>query len=186
MDFLCEHVVERKKEGLYRFKRGAIMTAWIVLPIIFIIGCMALSSLDGLIFLRFSPFLIPLFVFLGLKLGPITMAYGSVAYEYSISSGEMSFSKIYGDRFRRDWVSFSLAKLEACAPYTAAYNSDAENGNFKYIYKAVSSMDAPYIYFAIFRNEHEEACLIFFEVTKKSLKMIKNYYPRTVLTNITE
>lgn len=186
MDFLCEHVVERKKKGLYRFARGAIIAAWVILPIVFIIACMALSSINGLIFLRYSPFLLPIFVFLGAKMGPITAAYGSVAYEYSISSSDISFSKIYGDRFRRDWVSFNLTKLEACAPYTPAYNSDAENGTFKYIYKAVSSMDAQNIYFAIFRNEHEDACLIFFEATKKSLKMIKNYYPRTVMSNITE
>lgn len=186
MDFLCEHVVERKKEGLYRFKRAGIFAAWIIIPLFIVIACMALSSLDGLIFLRFSIFLIPLFVWLGLKLAPITLAYGSEAYEYSISSGEMTVSKIYGDRFRRDWVTLNLTKLEACAPYTPAYNSDAENGSFRQIYRAVSTMNAPNVYFAIFRDEQEKPCLLFFEATKKSLKMIKHYYPQTVMTNISE
>ncbi len=184
MDFLCEHVVERKKEGLYRFKKSGIISAIILLPIILIVACMALSTTsDQLIFLRWSLFLIPLFVWLGAKFGPIFAAYGDEAYEYSIVSGEMEFAKIYGDRFRREWVSFKLNKLEACKPLDRNYNSlDLEH--FDAVYRAVSSMDAPHIYYAIFRDERDNRCLIYFEAVKKSLRMIKTYYPQTVMTVI--
>ncbi len=182
MDFLCEHVVERKKEGLYRFKKSAIISAFVIVPTIIIIACMALSTIsDQLIFLRWSLFLIPLFVWLGAKFGPIFAAYGDMAYEYSVVSGEMSFAKIYGDRFRREMITVKLNKLEACKPYFPDDRS-FEHESFDAVYKAVSSMDAPHIYYAIFRDGRDNRCIIYFEVIKKSLKMIKTYYPQTVMT----
>lgn len=180
MDFLCEHVVQKKKEGLYRFRKVGIISLMVLIPTIIIIGCMALSSIEGLIFLRWSIFLIPLFVWLGLKFGPIYTAYGEVAYEYSISSGKMSVARIYGDRFRREWVEIDLTKLEACAPLEDTYNPDIENKNFARVYRAVSSINAPHIYYAVFKNGRDEDCLIYFEMIKKSYKMIKTYFPRTV------
>lgn len=185
MDFLCEHAVERKKVGLYRFKKAAIISLWIIIPLIVITICFALSALsDKLIALRYSIFLVPLVAFFALKLGPMTAAYGEMTYEYSVSSGEMAFSKIYGDRFRKEWFSFALAKAEKCAPYDKTHGSEADNGSFAHVYKAVSSFDAPYIYYAIFRNDRDERCIVFFEVIKKSLRLIKTYYPQTVMSNI--
>ncbi len=181
MDFLCEHVVERKKEGLYRYKKGAIISAMIIIPAFIIMLCMSFA--DKIVYLRYSLFLIPLFVWLGAKLGPGFAAYGDEAYEYSIASGEMEFATIYGDRFRREMVSFKLNKLEACKPYDPSDRGLA-NDSFDSIYKAVSSMDAPHIYYAIFKDERDNRCLIYFEVVKKSLKMIKTYYPQTVMTVI--
>ena len=101
MDFLCEHVVERKKEGFYRFKKTLILLAWIIFPLLFIAVCFGIGSISpALSVFKFSLFLIPLFVFLGLKIAPINMAYGDVSYEYSLNSGTMDFSKIYGLRFK--------------------------------------------------------------------------------------
>jgi hypothetical protein len=187
MDFLCEHVVERKKEGLYRYKYAAIISLFIIIPTIIVIVCMAAGGTSpNLMFLRWSIFLIPLFMFIGLKFGPIAAAYGRVAYEYSISSGEMSLAKIYGDRFRKDWVSFKLSDSERIAPYDALHRAEAERGSFDKIYRAGSSMSAPNLYYCIFRNERNERCIVFFEVIRKSLRMIKTYFPATVMTNLPE
>ncbi len=185
MEFLCEHAVERKKVGLYRFKKAAIISLWVIIPAIVIMLCFAISSLNtSLIALRYSIFLVPLVAFFALKLGPLTAAYGEMSYEYSIVSGDISFAKIYGDRFRREWFSFTLSKAEKCAPYDQTYGNEADNGNFDHVYKAVSSFDAPYIYYAIFKNERDERCIVFFEVIKKSLRMIKTYHPQTVMINL--
>lgn len=185
MDFLCEHSVERKKIGLYRFKKAAIISLWVIVPALVIMICFAISAVyPKLIVLRYSIFLVPVVAFLALKLGPASAAYGDETYEYSVSSGDMSFAKIYGDRFRREWFSFTLSKAEKCAPYDENHRSEADNGSFDHIYKAVSSFDAPNIYYAIFRNERDERCLVFFEVIKKSLRLIKTYYPQTIMTNL--
>ncbi len=181
MEFLCEHVVNRKKEGLYRFKKSAIITAMVMAPVIIVCVCMALSGIPELQFLRASIFLIPLFVWLAIKFGPIFASYGEEAFEYEVASGEMSFATIYGDRFRREMVSFKLSELEACRPYDPE-SRELDNERFSRIYTAVSTMSAPHVYYAIFRDGQDRRCIIYFEVIKKSLKMIKTYYPQTVMT----
>ena len=186
MDFLCEHVVERKKVGLYKYKSFAIASLFVIIPFIIIVVCMAVGSVStSLIFLRWSIFLVPLFVFIAVKFGPIAAAYGRVAYEYSVASGEMSFAKIYGDRFRREWVSFKISDAEKVAPYHfLTYKDEADNGCFDAVYRAYSSMDAPNLYYCIFRNSRNQRCIVYFEVIKKSLRMIKTYCPSTVMTNV--
>ena len=188
MDFLCEHVVERKKEGLYRYKAGFIASLFIIIPAFLIILGMALGNLSkDLLFLRWSIFLVPLFAWLGGKFGPIAVAYGKVAYEYSVTSGEMSFAKIYGDRFRKEWVTVKLPDAEKIAPYHFLnHKEDADRGSFDAVYKACSAMDAPNLYYCIFRDSNNRRCIVYFEVIKKSLKMIKTYFPQTVMTNVPE
>ena len=186
MEFLCEHVVERKKEGLYKYKALAIGSLFVIIPIIIVVAGMAIGSVSTeLIFFRWSIFLVPLFAWIGGKFGPIAVAYGKVAYEYSVASGEMSFAKIYGDRFRKEWVEFKLSDAETVAPYHyLTYKDKADNGSFDAVYKACSSMDAPNLYFCIFKNSRNQRCIVYFEVIKKSLKMIKTYCPSTVMTNV--
>jgi hypothetical protein len=46
MDFLCEHIVERKKEVLYKFKKTAIILSWVVIPIVLIIVCFGVASIN--------------------------------------------------------------------------------------------------------------------------------------------
>lgn len=187
MDFLCEYVVERKKEGLYRFKKSAIIALWIIGPLLFICICMGIGSINvNLIFFRWAVFLIPLFVWLGLKVGPITAAYGQEAFECSIASGTMTFSIIYGDRFRKEWFKVELAKAEKCAPLGGLNNPELDGGKFDHVYKAVSSMSAPYVYYIIYKDEQDKRCVAYFEVIKKSLRMIKTYYPATVMMNLPE
>lgn len=185
MDFICEHVVQRKKTGLYRFAKYFIAGAWILVPMIIIIVCMALINTFELDFLWFTVFLIPLFVFLGMKIGPITCAYGEISYEYAITSGEMEFAKIFGDRFRKTWFSVKLSELETIAPYTGMYAEKADNGEYDKIYKAVSSLDAPNVYYGIWTDEDGKRCLLFMEMIPKSLKMARSYNHATVMSNIT-
>lgn len=185
MEFLCEHVVERKKEGLYKYKAYAIASLFVIIPVVFIVICMAIAGVSkNLVFLRWSIFLVPLFVFIAAKFGPIATAYGRVAYEYSVSSGEMSFAKIYGDRFRREWVSFKLSDAERVAPYAGQYVAEADRGSFFAVYKACSSMDAPHLYYCVFKDSKSRRCIVYFEVIKKSLRMIKTYCPSAVMTNV--
>lgn len=184
MDFLCEHAVSRKKEGLYRFAKLAIISAWIIVPAIIIVISLALVSTLDLEFMWISIFLIPLFVFLGAKIGPITAAYGDVAYEYSIVSGEVEFAKIFGDRFRRKWFTVKFADMETIAPYTGTYADKADNGTYDRIYKAISSFEAPNIYYGVWQDDDGKKCIVFMEMIPKSLKMARSYNHVTVMTRL--
>jgi hypothetical protein len=187
MEFLCEYTVDRKKEGLYRFVKPAIIAAWFIVPIILIIIGFAIGgafgNLGGLAYA--SAFIIPpLTAAMAKFFASSTTAFGDVAYEYTIAMGEMSFAKIYGDRYRREWFSLKVSDMEKCAPYDMTAQSELDGQGFDRIYKAASSVNAPYLYYAIFTNAKGERCLMYFEVIKKSLKMIKTYFPSAVMTNL--
>ncbi|MBQ9115554.1 MAG: hypothetical protein IJY04_00870 [Clostridia bacterium] len=184
MDFLCEHVVPRKKEGLYRFAKTAIISAWIIVPAIIIVICLALVTTLELDFLWISVFFIPLFAWLGFKIGPITAAYGEVSYEYSIVTGEMEFAKIFGDRFRKKWFTVKLADMDTIAPYTGIYADKADNGSYDRIYKAVSSFSAPNIYYGTWQDDDGKSCIVFMEMIPKSLKMARSFNHATVMSNL--
>lgn len=180
MEFLCEYTVDRKKEGLYRFAKPAIISLWFIVPIILIIIGVsiggALGNLGGLAYAVI--FIVPpLTAAMAKFFAASTTAFGEVAYEYSIASGEMSFAKIYGNRFRREWFSLKISDMEKCAPYDLDAQNELNGKRFDRIYKAASSVNAQYLYYAIFRNSKGEHCLMYFEVIPKSLKMIKTYFP---------
>jgi len=184
MEFLCEHVVPRKKEGMYRFAKSAIIASWIVVPFIVIVICLALVTTFELDFLWISLFLIPLFAFLGAKIGPITAAYGEIAYEYSIVSGEVEFAKIYGDRFRKKWFTVKFSEMEIIAPYDGIYADKADKESYDRVYKAISSFDAPNIYYGVWQDENGRRCIVFMEMIPKSLKMARSYNHTTVMTKL--
>ena len=154
------------------------------MPAIIIVICLALVTVLELDFLWVSLFFIPLFVFLGAKIGPITAAYGEVAYEYSIVSGEVEFAKIFGDRFRKKWFTVKLSEMETIAPYDGTYADKADNGSYDRIYKAISSFDAPNIYYGIWQDESGRRCIVFMEMIPKSLKMARSYNHTTVMTKL--
>ena len=115
MEFLCEYTVDRKKEGLYRFLKPALISLWFIVPLIliaigFAIGG-AVGNLGGLAYA--VVFIVPP-VTAGLAkfFAPSTVAFGDISYEYTIVSGEMSFAKIFGDRYRREWFSLKISDME--------------------------------------------------------------------------
>jgi len=187
MEFLCEHVVDRKKQGAYRLIKPAIASLWIIIPLIIIgIGFTVAGAFGGEAGIGYATIFIvpPLTAFLAGKFAPATMAFGEVAYEYTIASGEMSFAKIFGNRFRREWFSLKVSDMEKCAPLTPHTERELEGISVSRIYRAVSGDDAPNIYYAIFTDSKGERCLMYFEMIKKSLRMIKTYHPATVMSNL--
>ena len=187
MEFLCEYAVDKKRKGAYWFVKPFIGSLWIIIPLVIIgIGFSFAGAFGGAAVMGYATiFIIPLTAFLAGKFGPLTMAYGEVAFEYTISSGDMTFAKIYGNRFRREWFSLKIASdMEKCAPLDPQAERELEGESFDHVYRAISSDEAEHIYYAIFVNSKGERNLMYFEVIKKSLKMIKTYFPATVMTNL--
>lgn len=186
MEFLCEHVVDKKREGAYRLVKIGIISLWIIIPLLIIgLGFSLAGAIGGGAVMGYATiFIIPLTAFLAGKFAPATLAFGEVAFEYSVASGEMTFAKIYGNRFRRDWFKLKIADMEKCAPLDAQAERELQNVRVSHTYRAISSDSAEHIYYAIFTNGSGERCLMYFEVIKKSLKMIKTYFPSTVMTNL--
>ena len=186
MEFLCEHVVDRKNEGIRKLIKPGIILVWILIPVAIIaIGFSIAGGLGGAAVIGYaSIFIIPLVAFLAGKFAPATLAFGELSFEYTVASGEMSFAKIYGNRFRSEWFKLKVSDMESCAPLTPQAERELENVQVDKRYVAVSSDEAPNIYYSIFKNSKGERCLMYFEVIKKSFRLIKTYFPGAVNSNL--
>jgi len=162
-----EYVDVQKKNGRVIRRKIALVSLYIIYALTFLI----LGALTRLIapLLAFIPLTIWMMVF-------ATWRYTNIEYEYSISSGELTYSKIYGGRSRKTQLKViikdfeSIWKLESRESYDRAEMYKPKN---KYV--AVSSLDDENVYFALFQNKKHEPCIFYFKANDKALKIMKYY-----------
>ena len=120
-----------------------------------------------------------------------TWRYVAVEYEYSITSGELTFSKIFGNRSRRTVLHIKLRDAVRIAPLdnaeesarATAYTPERE-------FSAISSLRAPDIYYILFehaaRDGKKRRAILYFEATGRALQICRFYNPSsTVMTKTT-
>ena len=171
-----EFAVHQKNEGKWRLARIGMILFYIA----FVAGWLAFGFTLSL----FVPLLalIPISTWI---LVFITWRYVSVEYEYSITAGELTFSKIYGGRSRskkltlklRDAVRIAPLEDEQEAARATAYHPERE-------FSAISSLRAPDIYFALFEYKYLEhgkektrRAIFYFEATARALQICRFYNP---------
>jgi hypothetical protein len=116
----------------------------------------------GLLLVAFrTRILVPLFALIPITLWIIvffTWRYTDVDYEYSITSGELTFSKIFGNRSRRRALTLLLRDAVRIAPLDNAESSAfAENWKPEKEFSAISSLSAPDIYYVLFEYKNGRA-----------------------------
>ncbi len=177
-----EFAVSQKNEGKWRAARIGLILFYIlyVLGIVFV--GMKYSVIAPL--LAFIPLSLWVIIF-------ITWRRVSVDYEYSVTSGTLTFAKIYGNRSRRKIFEMNLRDAVRIAPLGdeeeaargAAYHPERE-------FVGVSSMSAPDIYFILFelndkKSGEKRRAIFYFEATSKMLSICRFYNAAsTVLTQV--
>ncbi len=104
--------------------------------------------------------------------------------EYSMTSGIMTFSRIYGGMRRKKVLELFIKDMREIAPRTA--ESDAKlsaRGDIAKIYSFSSHSTAPEQYYALFEKDGS-LCVVYFEATEKTLKILRYYNPATVVTKV--
>ncbi|MBQ3063439.1 MAG: hypothetical protein IJC99_01370 [Clostridia bacterium] len=177
-----EFAVSQRKEGKWIAARiGLIMIYAIYVLTVLLLG-LKLRLIVPL--LAFIPLTVWLLIF-------ITWRYVQVDYEYSIVSGTLTFTKIYGNRQRKRVFEMQLKDAVRIAPLAseqeaargAAYAPERE-------FIGVSSMSAPDIYFMLFelddrRNREKRRAIFYFEATAKALAICRFYNPSgTVMSDV--
>ena len=105
-------------------------------------------------------------------------------YEYSMTSGILTFAVIYGGRRRKKQFEAKIKDMAAIAPYSKMYSDKIAEYDPAKSYEGVSSLDAEGVYFALFENEKGEKCVYYFEATDRALKILRHYNPKTVVTPV--
>ena len=104
----------------------------------------------------------------------LTWKYVQVEYEYSVFSGVITVSRIYGGKKRKQLVSVRIKELSAVVPYTDEHIHKVNNFEAQKTVMAASCSDAPSAYIALW-TDSDTRMLLCFEPDEKILKLIKYY-----------
>ena len=159
-----EYVVEKKNKGTGKLKPFLFIVGYAVIALGFLI--FAVKSKLGAPLVALAPLALWIAVFL-------TWRYTKIEYEYSITSGILTFSEIYGGRSRKTITEFKIKDCVKIAPMSD-YNP---NKKADVTYSALSGKASAVEYFAEFEDERGRNCVFFFEAPEKSLKICRFYNP---------
>ena len=120
-----------------------------------------------------------------------TWRFVTVEYEYSIISGELTFSKIFGGKSRRKQMTVRLRDASLIAPLdNGEYSARATEWQPEKEFSAISSLKAPDIYFMLFELEDpktgkKKRAIFYFEATAGALKCCRFYnQSATIVTKV--
>ncbi|NLK38890.1 MAG: hypothetical protein GX303_01400, partial [Clostridiales bacterium] len=134
-----EYNVDKKNEGWHLFRRVLLIFGYILFVILLFVAIYVSN---------FIPLgaLIPLFTWILIF---FTWRYVSIVYEYTLISGHLTVSKIYGNRKRKVMLEVKLSDMTLIAPLNKDFSKRIELAAPVRKYKALSSEKSPNAYFAI-------------------------------------
>ena len=138
-----EVTTHQRIQGIWLIKRITLVFIYIA----FVIAALLLGFLTRISvpLLAFIPIALWLLIF-------ITWRYTDVDYEYSMTSGYLSFSRIYGLRSRKQLFEAHIKSMSLIAPYNDDYYEKVRSYAPDVEYYALSEKDAANAYFALFEN----------------------------------
>jgi len=178
-----EFVVAQKIEGRWIWAKAGLLFFYISFGITALIMGIVTRLIAPMIAL--VPVCIWILVF-------FTWRYTNVEYEYSITSGELTFAKIYGNRSRRRVLTLQLRDAVRIAPLdNGEHSAKATAWKPELDFSAISSATAPDIYYILFEHKgsgkkgESKRAILYLEVTTRTLQICRFYNPSaTVLTTV--
>ena len=167
-----EFVVAEKPEGLRKLKKTFYRLAVLSVPIGFAILCLAL---------QLYPVVILPLSFLGVVL--YFWKLFNVEFEYSLTSGIMTFSRINGSMRRKKLLELTIKEMHEIAPYTDDAKAHLETLPLAKNHVYVSTMAADDIYYAVFEQD-KELHVVYFEATEKALHILHYYNGVTKMSKV--
>lgn len=179
-----EHAVAQKIEGKWLVARIGLVFLYVALATVILLCGIGTRIFVPL--LALTPVFICIVIF-------ITWRYVSVEYEYSITSGILTFAKIYGNRSRRTFLEIDLREASRIAPLdNGPHTEQADRWHPEREFSAISSLKAPDIYFILFEFKDKKSgdkrrAVFYFEATSRALQICRFYNPSaTVVTKVSK
>ena len=138
-----EYTVEQKPEGKFKLMKLAFISLYIIYPLIFM----------AILFIIQIFQLFALVIVTEWMLVYFTWKYTKPEYEYSVTSGRVTFSVIHGKRSRKEMLNFAIKECLQIAPATdGEWIAKLEAYDPEVVYSAVSTVNSPDKYYAAFEN----------------------------------
>ena len=167
-----EFVVDERPEGSRKLKKILGRITVIAVPIIIAII---------LLLVKLYPLAVIPLAFLGVVL--YFWKLFNVEWEYSMTSGVMTFSRINGGMKRKKLVEFTIRDAKEIAPRTPESDAKLAGRGVEKVYMFASHSTAPDQYYALVDMDGK-TCVVYFEATEKTLKILRYYNPATVVTQV--
>ena len=168
---------DRKRNRTFRRRRVLMIISYVLFPLLFILFFTVINFPWAIFFVAFATVMY------------ILMSWRRVidySYEYSITSGYLTLSKIHGNSSRKTIVELTIKDAAAIAPLTdTVQRSRLDAYAPDVVYNALSCPDAVDGYFLIWRDENDRKCALLFEATAQALKIFRFYTPAaTVISKV--
>mgnify|MGYP003317482153 CR=1 FL=1 len=159
-----EYTVEQKAEGKFKLMKLSLILLYVLYPVIFMAILFIIQLFQLFALVAVTEWMLVYF----------TWKYVKPEYEYSVTSGRVTFSIIRGKRSRREVVSFAIKDCLQIAPASdREWSERLELYNPEIIYSALSTTSSPDKYYAAFENGEGKRCVFYFEATEKMLKLCR-------------
>lgn len=162
-DNFFEYAVDVKPQGKLRRRRLLLIALYVLFSLLYFFGAATIGI----------PHIIAILPLLLWILVYYTWLYVSVSYEYVIAVGEITFTAIYGSRKRKELLRIPVRKADAIF-----YEDDGTI--YDQVYDFRSERNALDSYAIAFRDEEGHRILVWFEATRKALKILQLYNPSAV------
>ncbi len=171
-----EYTVEQKAEGKFKLMKIGFVTLYILYPIIFLAILFIIQLFQLFALVAVTEWMLVFF----------TWKYAKPEYEYSVTSGRVTFSVIYGRRSRKEKLTFTIKECLMIAPLTVReWSERLEIYDPEVVYSALSSSSSPDAYYAAFESADGKRCVFYFEATEKMLRLCRNYNSsHTIITKV--
>ncbi len=87
--------------------------------------------------------------------------YTNIEYEYSYCNGEFDIDVIYGQKKRKDVISFDLSNCETVAAYIPSNDPSVHNTSIRKKYYIVSDKQKNGAYYAVFNSNGTKTMVVF-------------------------
>ncbi len=168
-----EFVVAQKQEGKVKLFRILAVISYVLF----------FTAVAAALIILHLPWMVAVLPIVEWMLVFFTWRYLSVEYEYSMTSGTITFSYIYGGRSRKAALNATIKDFQEIAPLDDAAYARLEARGIQKEYRFVSSDSAPDVYYALL-EEDGGLSVVLFEATQKALGILRFYNPMTVVTKV--
>lgn len=171
-----EYAVAPKNDKKLKLTKFLFICSYVLFPLLFIIFFYMINLPWFIVFVVFATALYSIMTW---------RRFVDIEFEYSITSGVLTFSKIFGNNSRKKMMEMHIKEASVIAPLTDKLQySKLEAYAPEKIYSALSSPDAEDGYFMLYEQDGV-ACAFLFEATAQTLKICRFYNPSaTVVTKV--
>ncbi len=164
------HTVEKKVEGKYRLQRIMYVLGAVLASILLCGACVAVKMLI---------YFTPVMFMLCLILFKYMFMYFQIEYRYTIERGVFTMEKVFGAKKCKKYYQVTINEVDSIVPHT-----DVTVNKGDVVFPSCISLAEPTPdLYAMIVNDGDKKTVLYFEATKKTLKIMKYHNKNTVVVD---